>query len=233
MDEGVAPPTPSEASLAKEAASIPATKLEAPVAAAIALPRGSRDRSGDSRSVNSKEDVKAFGVLLSSSDTGSFARRRWHPALVVAAVVLILGGVGVPWALYTRGKASRVAGQANTETVTSPTPADVATPDAAQPQMPAAETQPSANSAADEIARRQREARARERSKLEQAANTAATTPPAPATSSKRATVTVTYDENGRVTAASGGDPTALRIARQKRFPPGKPGSATITIPIN
>jgi len=45
--------------------------------------------------------------------------------------------------------------------------------------------------------------------------------------------VTVTYDENGRVTAASGGDATALRIARQKRFPPGKPGSATITIPIN
>ena len=41
----------------------------------------------------------------------------------------------------------------------------------------------------------------------------------------------VTYDENGRVTQASGGDATALRIARQKRFPAGKAGSATITIP--
>ena len=49
----------------------------------------------------------------------------------------------------------------------------------------------------------------------------------------KRAVVTVSYDESGRVTQASGGDPTALRIARQKRFPPGKAGSATVTIPIN
>ncbi|HMJ26832.1 MAG TPA: hypothetical protein VK475_13425, partial [Pyrinomonadaceae bacterium] len=54
-----------------------------------------------------------------------------------------------------------------------------------------------------------------------------------PAAGSKKATVQVTYDENGRVTQASGGDATALRIARQKRFPPGKAGSATITIPIN
>ncbi len=49
----------------------------------------------------------------------------------------------------------------------------------------------------------------------------------------KKFAVTVIYDESGRVTQASGGDATALRIARQKRFPPGKAGSATITIPIN
>ncbi len=49
----------------------------------------------------------------------------------------------------------------------------------------------------------------------------------------KMATVQVTYDEAGRVTAASGGDGTAQRIARQKRFPTGKAGSATVTIPIN
>jgi hypothetical protein len=49
----------------------------------------------------------------------------------------------------------------------------------------------------------------------------------------KKVAVTVTYDESGRVTQASGGDATALRIARQKRFPAGKPGSTTITIPIN
>jgi len=45
--------------------------------------------------------------------------------------------------------------------------------------------------------------------------------------------VTVTYDESGRVTQASGGDAGAIRIARQKRFPAGKAGSATITIPVN
>ena len=49
----------------------------------------------------------------------------------------------------------------------------------------------------------------------------------------KKVVVTVSYDEAGRVTQASGGDASAVRIARQKRFPPGKAGSATVTIPIN
>jgi hypothetical protein len=49
----------------------------------------------------------------------------------------------------------------------------------------------------------------------------------------KKVAVTVTYDESGRVTQASGGDASAVRIARQKRFPAGKAGSATVTIPIN
>jgi hypothetical protein len=53
---------------------------------------------------------------------------------------------------------------------------------------------------------------------------------------------TVTYDEAGRVTQASvaGATPgaeaygsTALRVARGRRFPAGKPGSTVITIPVN
>jgi hypothetical protein len=100
--------------------------------------------------------------------------------------------------------------------------------------------------AADLAAKHQREARAKERATKAQEAGTVqapATPAPAnptvaktqssPAPGSKKATVQVTYDENGRVTQASGGDATALRIARQKRFPAGKGGSATITIPIN
>jgi hypothetical protein len=55
----------------------------------------------------------------------------------------------------------------------------------------------------------------------------------APKSGPKRVVVSVIYDESGRVTQASGGDAAALRIARQKRFPAGKPGSATVTIPIN
>jgi hypothetical protein len=55
----------------------------------------------------------------------------------------------------------------------------------------------------------------------------------APRSGPRRVVVTVIYDESGRVTQASGGDATALRIARQKRFPAGKAGSATVTIPIN
>ena len=54
-----------------------------------------------------------------------------------------------------------------------------------------------------------------------------------PRAGAREVTVQVTYDENGRVTQASGDDANALRIARQKRFPAGKAGSATIKIRIN
>jgi hypothetical protein len=115
-------------------------------------------------------------------------------------------------------------------------PTEVATPSEAQSTpVPQAESPTNAENEA-ELAKRQREARARERAKsMEQssATNADANNPARSSVSNKRAVVTVTYDENGRVTAASGGDATALRIARQKRFPPGKPGSATVTIPIN
>jgi hypothetical protein len=99
--------------------------------------------------------------------------------------------------------------------------------------------------------RREREARAREQRRADENTDSwpakTATTPSAapspsqaeakktdaPKTAPKTATVTVSYDEAGRVTQASGSDATALRIARQKRFPSGKPGTTTITIPIN
>jgi hypothetical protein len=116
-------------------------------------------------------------------------------------------------------------------------------------------TEGSSAHASDASLRLLREARERERRKAEEltdswpaktaapaespapststtAAN-AAKKPEAPKAGPKTATVQVTYDEAGRVTQASGSDPTALRIARQKRFPSGKPGTTTITIPIN
>ena len=110
---------------------------------------------------------------------------------------------------------------------------------------------PVANPEVTDADKRTREARLREEARLKlkpsESPGTRAATQPAPAVSStpiakeqsspvsgsKRVTVQVTYDENGRVTQASGGDATALRIARQKRFPAGKAGSATVTIPIN
>ncbi len=73
----------------------------------------------------------------------------------------------------------------------------------------------------EEEKRRQEEAKNADKQKQEQ--------PKGP----KTVQVTVTYDESGRVTSASGGDATAIRIARQKRFPAGKAGSATVSIPIN
>jgi hypothetical protein len=98
-------------------------------------------------------------------------------------------------------------------------------------------------------ARREREARERERwNSANESTNAATAKPGASPTSStvpvdaakkpepakpKTTTVQVTYDEAGRVTQASGGDANALRIARQKRFPPGKAGTATVSIPVN
>jgi len=78
---------------------------------------------------------------------------------------------------------------------------------------------------------REKEKRLRDAKAAESAARLASTNETKPG--AKRVVVTVTYDESGRVTQASGGDANALRIARQKRFPPGKGGSATVSIPIN
>jgi hypothetical protein len=50
------------------------------------------------------------------------------------------------------------------------------------------------------------------------AAETAAALGTTPAPNGKRVVVTVTYDESGRVTQASGGDANALRIARKNVF---------------
>ena len=56
---------------------------------------------------------------------------------------------------------------------------------------------------------------------------------PSPTVRPKEVTVQVIYDESGRVIDAFGGNAEALRIARQRRFPAGKAGSATITVPSN
>jgi hypothetical protein len=123
----------------------------------------------------------------------------------------------------------------NAETIPSdsevPATTDASTTD---PNNPAADGP--ANDAAANAARREREARDRERERWRAGEGALVKPGPLPPTSSakpKTTTVQVTYDEAGRVTQASGGDANALRIARQKRFPAGKAGSATVTIPVN
>ena len=187
-----------------------------------------------------------------------FSSGPWKLAAVFAALVLIVAGIAVPWGWRVRGKAAKAAEQQtqalNESAAQVPSSADnsQSAPATEAPSDQAADATNSAPATSDaaEAARREREARAREEARLKAKAaesNAATGTTPnssaqsAPPTSAaqstasgpKKATVTVTYDENGRVTGASGSDPTALRIARQKRFPPGKAGSATITIPIN
>jgi hypothetical protein len=141
--------------------------------------------------------------------------------------------IGVPAGWYSTKKTNAAT---PTETVAQPAPpqtAQIETP--AQPQPSVEEAAPVTEDPEALAARRQREKERRAREA--KAAETASAVAPAPADTvkpgAKRVVVTVTYDETGRVTQASGGDANALRIARQKRFPAGKAGSATISIPLN
>ncbi len=163
-------------------------------------------------------------------------RKPFFAAAVALAVLGSVAAVGVPAGWYSRTKASAA--------VTLPAPA--ALPTEAQPASSAtaspdqsAEKSFAETDAAALAAKRQRE---KERAKRDAAiAGQPATTSRAPVSAPsaaeskgpKKVAVTVTYDESGRVIQATGADPSAIRIARQKRFPPGKAGSATITIPIN
>ncbi len=194
----------------------------------------------------SPNEVEAMGEFLSQPERESrWTSQPWRVGAIAAAVVLIVAVIGVPWGWYAHSKAAKLASEAKASaaqtSLTSNQPvASTAAPSASDSSQPAA-----SSDAAAEAAKRQRdEQRAKERAKAQEAAKSAAKdasvtaapnaaksqTPPA---GPKKVTVQVTYDENGRVTQASGGDATALRIARQKRFPAGKAGSATVTIPIN
>lgn len=199
-------------------------------------------------------------VRTFSRDVASNAQRRsrWSPFAVVSAVVMIIAAIGVPWGWYAHSKAAKLANEsravsmANVETPASPAitdPSAAASDNSSETPQSSSETEQPNTSLESDFAKRQREARAKERAKLAEASsatsspgtkentpavNSSAVKPAATANNGgKRVTVQVTYDENGRVTQASGGDATALRIARQKRFPAGKAGSATVTIPIN
>ncbi|HYU99571.1 MAG TPA: DUF4388 domain-containing protein [Pyrinomonadaceae bacterium] len=175
--------------------------------------------------------------FLSFMSTESMGKRKFAIAGAVAfAVIASVAAIGVPAGWYSPAKASpAVVSQPSTAAVM-----EVPTPELAVPVESSQQ-----NDQADEsalAARRQHEKdKARAREERAAAALTASSTASVPISGAsesaksgaKKITVSVTYDESGRVTQASGGDASAVRIARQKRFPAGKAGSATITIPIN
>ena len=176
---------------------------------------------------------RSFAPAFLSFGKESVSRRK--PLFIGAIVVAVLASVaviGVPAGWYRSKKAETPPAEAANQPA-APQNTQAVTP---QPQA-SPETQPAAEDSAEAALRRQREKerKAREAAKNAENSATVATAPPAETAKpgAKRVVVTVTYDESGRVTQASCGDANALRIARQKRFPPGKAGSATISIPIN
>ena len=182
--------------------------------------------------------------FLSFMNSKSMDKRKFAIASAVAFVVIAsVAAIGVPAGWYGRAKAAAVGSQPATAAALT----DSAAPVGATNELATSPENSQASDHADQAAlaaKRQREkekAKAREEraAALTQAApgSTASAltsvVPEAAKFGPKKITVTVTYDESGRVTQASGGDASAVRIARQKRFPAGKAGSATITIPIN
>lgn len=181
------------------------------------------------------EDVEKSFAPAFFSFVGRDSGSRRKPLFIGAIAVAILASVaviGVPAGWYRSNKSAAAVTQPVNQ---APAPESAQAESPAQAQPSNAEAGPSVEDAAA-AARRQREKerKAREAKNAENA-GTVAVAPPSEAVKpgAKRVVVTVTYDESGRVTQASGGDANALRIARQKRFPAGKAGSATVSIPIN
>jgi hypothetical protein len=180
------------------------------------------------------ESHRSFSPAMFGFGKDAGSRKPLFIGAIAVAVVASVAVIGVPAGWYS-SKAKPVATEAATTATVAPTQTQVDTPAPAPTEN--VTPQPGEDAAALALRRQ------RERDKAKQQRDAArAQSQPAPVQpqvtepsrpGSKRVTVTVTYDESGRVTQASGGDATAVRIARQKRFPPGKAGSATITIPIN
>ena len=154
------------------------------------------------------------------------------------ALIASVAVIGVPAGWYRQPKAVVASSEVNS----TPVAPQISSPIVSEP-VPAESTEP--NNDAELTAKRQHEkekAKMREERAAALLSKTPATSMPAAPVNAalqtskpgpKKVSVTVSYDESGRVTQASGGDATAVRIARQKRFPAGKAGSTTITIPIN
>lgn len=223
--------------------------------------------NGNGANAKRKEEVREsaapFSMMVENAEVGGGSKKKFMFAGIGAAVVLVCLVVAIPLSRSGNKETSsaNAAPAASQPVAPAATAPEATAPDsAAQPVDAVAATDPTAEAAlaarreARERADRERDARERAR-KAEEAKQLAANggaTPteapkpavPAPAAASgpKSVRVSVTYDENGRVTAASvagasagaesfGG--TAVRIARGKRFPAGKAGSSVVTIPVN
>jgi hypothetical protein len=209
------------------------------------------DPDGASESAEAVEYDSDSGMPLSQmvGNAAGGGRSKMVYAAVAVAILALVAVAGIPAGWYSKGKAATAAqpvvAAPEAQATSEPTEA------APQPEQPAvdpnaAEIAAPAGDANALAAKRAREAKERakwaEAAAAKQAAATnqpagqpaeAAKKPEAAKAAPKMVTVQVSYDEAGRVTQTSGGDGTAQRIARQKRFPAGKAGTTTVTIPIN
>ncbi|HKS29320.1 MAG TPA: DUF4388 domain-containing protein [Pyrinomonadaceae bacterium] len=261
LDEGV---TPKEAFPEGMALVHDDEPEEEEAKASTAVKASVQEQPAVSQSAEPKPEQAPLQLTVENSSEGGRSRALVYAA-VIAALVLIVAGIGFPAGWYGKRKAVAAAPAANSAPeakaeAAAPVVTDNSQTDSSAAQTQEAQTDATAASGANNFAlkqqqEREREARAaylaaqeQQRERAQQAAKDNPTMQAQPAQANagevkkpeatapaqkKTVTVQVTYDENGRVTQASGGDGMAQRIARQKRFPTGKPGSATVTIPVN
>lgn len=211
-------------------------RLDEGITPADAFPEGFSPETDEIQVVKKVEESEPIHqshvpAFLSFMGGESTKRKPLFAGAIVVALLASVAVIGVPAGWYSRTKVAAVAAQPPVTAPVEQTPVVSPTPDAVATQSPESSSHP--EDAAALAARRQRD-RDRAKARDEKAAlNASSAMNGSGASGAKKVAVTVTYDESGRVVQASGGDPSALRIARQKRFPPGKAGSATVTIPIN
>jgi hypothetical protein len=181
----------------------------------------------ESESESSQVSAAPAFFGLGAAETQSNRKPLFIGAIAVA-VVASVAAIGVPAGWYSKKPAPTV----QSTTQQAPSQSNQQQQAATQPQPVPSESGSSSDDAA-QAARRQREKDKEKKARDVKAAENTANVQTPPEAKGKKVVVTVTYDESGRVTQASGGDANALRIARQKRFPPGKGGSASVAIPIN
>jgi hypothetical protein len=186
------------------------------------------------------KEAKAASLSFRMMDESAAPERKRTMlfAGIGAAAVLGIAALGIPAGWYR--SAPKPAPQPTVTAPSQPTP-DVVTQTSTTPGLttstPVDQTalKPDAKKEADKKKDEDRKKAERDKKNETTTASTPATSKPEPPKPSgpKSVTVQVTYDESGRVTGAAGSDPAAVRIARQKRFPPGKAGTATVSIPVN
>jgi hypothetical protein len=213
-----------------------------------AFPPGYTQVHRDDQSGEGQREREPISVWITSSRThlpaflsfmstpSSSKRKPLTLGAVGMGVVAIVAVIGVPAGWYRQNQIPlpqevTVAGSSTPVASTSPALTELPTKPAATEASPA----PEPSAATPRRPPRERKSREEKTTAMLQPA---VELPPVsvretPKPGAKKVVVSVTYDESGRVTQAYGGDAAALRIARQKRFPAGSGGSATITIPIN
>jgi hypothetical protein len=190
------------------------------------------------------EDLRVPSFLSFIGKESMGKKKVMIAAAVAFAVIASIAAIGVPRGWYSRAQTAAAVSQAASSAATTE-PSLPAVAEVPNNEVAPAETSQAVehNDEAALAAKRQREReKAKAREEKSAALNELSGAGPAAQSTvvndavkpgAKKIAVTVSYDESGRVTQASGGDASAIRIARQKRFPAGKAGSATITIPIN